>query len=503
MRSPRRKRYILYASVFLCTLFFAHASFAQNVIFSKMLMRGFSGADVQKLQVILMTSPIGGTDIYPEAITSGYFGILTEKAVKRFQAKYGIEPLGMLGPKTRAKLNELITGKKEAPKMVNTPVSQLQKCPTPTATGCQKTNVANAFDPSGGKCEGTGAVQFGASPFRLDQLELIEPMGSTVGGHVTPIDHGYMFGHGTPDVLPDTFDIQSPAKGYVIDISRTQRGDFSDYAMTIEFSCTHYIKYSNMTSFAPKLLQAAGGSIGPNEIKNFRMPVAEGELVGKTGAFGIDLYVWDLNKKLTGFINPKSYSTESWKIYSAQFFDYVKEPLKTQLLAKDLRQLEPRFGKIDYDIDGRLVGTWFEKDTNGYAGLHSGEGYWAGHLSIAYDALDPFGIIVSIGNWAGTAAQFGVRGNAPDPKDVRVETGLVKYELLQLNWIEASTGKQWTRRNYIPDPLFRPIDTGANSVKGVLLLQLMESRILKLETFPGKTAAEVSGFTPAARLYER
>ncbi len=38
---------------------------------------------------------------------SGYFGALTEKAVKKFQAKYGIEAIGIVGPLTRTKLNAL------------------------------------------------------------------------------------------------------------------------------------------------------------------------------------------------------------------------------------------------------------------------------------------------------------------------------------------------------------------------------------------------------------
>ena len=38
---------------------------------------------------------------------------------------------------------------------------------------------------------------------------------------------------------------------------------------------------------------------------------------------------------------------------------------------------------------------------------------------------------------------------------------------------------------------------------GVALFQLVEDRKLKVETFAGKTAAEVSGFTANARIYER
>jgi hypothetical protein len=42
-----------------------------------------------------------------------------------------------------------------------------------------------------------------------------------------------------------------------------------------------------------------------------------------------------------------------------------------------------------------------------------------------------------------------------------------------------------------------------SDVRGVLLAELIDRRTLRAEAFPGKTAAEVSGFTPAAQSYER
>ena len=58
---------------------------------------------IKTLQQMLSEDPT----IYPAKLITGYFGNLTREAVKRFQAKHGIEPLGIVGPKTRAKLNEL------------------------------------------------------------------------------------------------------------------------------------------------------------------------------------------------------------------------------------------------------------------------------------------------------------------------------------------------------------------------------------------------------------
>lgn len=381
-------------------------------------------------------------------------------------------------------------------------------CPTDTATNCVRTaaQTTAAFDPSHGTCQGKGPVMFGASPFELKKLAYMLPMGSMIGGHVTPIDHGYMFGVGTPNVPPDAFTIHAPARGYVVQMSRTQRegkNNFIDYAMTIEFSCDHYVQYSNMSSFTPRLIQA-GGMPALNSPLAVRIPVAEGEIVGRTGPYGIDLYVWDRSVNLTGYIVPKHYGAESWKLHSADFFNYLKEPLKTQLLAKNLRQAQPPFGKIDYDIDGRLVGNWFKVGTYGYGGRPPGQPgggeYWKGHAAFAPDSFDPNGVVVSLGNWQGEAQQFGVKGNRPDPAKVSVASGPVKYELVQLGWAVAATGQPWDYSSYVKGIQFKPHD---DFVKGVLLVQLVSSRQLKVEMFPGKTADEVSGFTKAALMYER
>jgi murein L,D-transpeptidase YcbB/YkuD len=67
------------------------------------LAKGMENNQVLRLQQILAKYP----EIYPEASVTGYFGTVTEKAVKRFQKKYGLEQTGTTGPKTRAILNAL------------------------------------------------------------------------------------------------------------------------------------------------------------------------------------------------------------------------------------------------------------------------------------------------------------------------------------------------------------------------------------------------------------
>jgi len=79
----------------------------QNITFSRSLGVGSKGTDITSLQSILKNEGLLNVS------TTGYFGALTENAVKAFQEKYNIAKrgdsgYGFVGPKTRAKLNGLI-----------------------------------------------------------------------------------------------------------------------------------------------------------------------------------------------------------------------------------------------------------------------------------------------------------------------------------------------------------------------------------------------------------
>lgn len=68
------------------------------------LKTGANGDDVRILQKILASDPV----VYPEGLVTGFFGPLTETAVKRFQAKLKIEQVGVVGSSTLAKINEIL-----------------------------------------------------------------------------------------------------------------------------------------------------------------------------------------------------------------------------------------------------------------------------------------------------------------------------------------------------------------------------------------------------------
>lgn len=65
------------------------------------MQRGSHGEGVTMLQRLLSTD----STIYPSKLVTGYYGRLTEDAVRAFQKKNGIEDVGEVGPKTRSVLN--------------------------------------------------------------------------------------------------------------------------------------------------------------------------------------------------------------------------------------------------------------------------------------------------------------------------------------------------------------------------------------------------------------
>jgi len=74
-----------------------------TITITKSLKVGSQNNEVKALQQALAQDKT----IYPEGLTTGYYGPATRNAIIRFQKKYGIEPVGYVGPQTRKKLNEI------------------------------------------------------------------------------------------------------------------------------------------------------------------------------------------------------------------------------------------------------------------------------------------------------------------------------------------------------------------------------------------------------------
>ncbi len=378
------------------------------------------------------------------------------------------------------------------------PLTDLPVCSSITATNCRMvegvTKPGRNFG-SQPQCVGNGTVNLTKSPMNPQDVGVIVPMGAMVGGHVTPIDHMYF----QPIIFysqPDTYNVYADADGVIEGINVEPSNPDNKYTkirLVIYHTCDFYSIYNLLTSLSPEILNITG-ILGPGQSYQKPIQVKAGDLLGKIGGQTLDLSV-NYNKTiLPGFLVPEHYEGESWKIHTVDPFDYFSEPWRSQLIAKDLRQVPPRGGKIDYDIDGRLVGNWFVEGSGGFPTKYV-PNVWVNHASFVYDHIDPTHVIISFGNFSGAPIQFSVENNSPDPKDVSVSIGVVKYKLVDTEYI-LSDGSVWNRFSYANDIHAR----SGNTIKGIVLVQMISNRKMKFEIFPHKIDAV---FDDNAIIYER
>lgn len=320
--------------------------------------------------------------------------------------------------------------------------------------------------------------------------------------HVTPTDHLYVYRNIWEG--EDTEYVLAPADGWITSISnneeRTARWDSSitvpDQRIVFMHTCTFFTIFIHVGELAPGVA-AHTGEI-PQGSKWFStrsapVLVKAGEPIAKMGLTGFDWSVHDTDTILTGFVIPNHYEGENWKIHTVDPFQFFDDPLKSDLLSKAVRKVEPQAGKIDYDVEGTITGNWFKDGTVGYRSLEGGGGsYWTNHITIAYDWIDPTKIRVSIGFDTGINddqdcnvcfGNYAVRGNKPDPNTIRPETGLVKYELMSRTGVNH-------------------VEVGTTSL-GTFLVQHLGDHTIRVEVIPGKAPAEVDGFSDASIIYRR
>ncbi len=378
-----------------------------------------------------------------------------------------------------------------------------------------------------GHCSGAGPVKLG--PFMpLDQVGFILPYGLVIGGHVTPIDHQYYNGLDV-HALRDAYDVIAPADGTLTAIehrgsrintpSHTNDVPSSDeYRLTIVHTCSFITTLDLQTSLSDEIKKQLPANWDPNKGWNGEIKVNKGEVLGKIGGQTLDIFVWDLSRKLTGFVSYNAYNSDQWKPFTAPTSEYLDPAVKSQITAKYVRTAKPIDGQIDYDIDGKLIGNWFQVGTNGYmGGTRPGDvqNYWKGHLSIAPDFIDPTQVNFSIGNYysfkgaSGSdqdnaskensgAGQFMAKEGSPDPTKIGQSSGLTKYELVDKSYV-LPNGQPWDNSSFATGIRAK----GSSQVQATVLVQLVGQRSLKFEVFPGKTASQVGSFDDQAVMYDR
>lgn len=355
---------------------------------------------------------------------------------------------------------------------------------------------------SGGQCEGTGFKKLSSPPMKMEDFEIIIPYGLMIDSHVTPIDHQY-FSPADYDSPRDAYEVRAMGDATITEIGHRYipggENPTDEYRLVFTQSCTFFYYYDLVTSLSPELKAAFDKAAGGTRSASMNYPVKAGDLIGRIGGQTLDFAVWDTTKPLTGFVRPEHYESEPWKVYTADPLDYYTDELKAKLVPRHIRSIKPISGKIDHDQPGKLIGNWFVKGSNGYGGTNQSE-YWKTHLSFAPDHVDPKGILVSIGDYNGKAAQFAVKNNTPNPAEVSAQDGLVKYELVQIEYFKPD-GAHWDRFSLVKGLRMKPGPQA--EVLGTVLVQVFPDNQIKFEAFPGKTASQASGFTDAAKIYER
>ena len=257
-----------------------------------------------------------------------------------------------------------------------TPVPSATPAPTPTPEPL----LPQWFPPD--DCSGD-EVAFTVSPLDPDEISFIVPMGkmSFTSRHVTPTDHMYFKSATFNDPQSQiSYDVRAAAKGQITSIRRMT--EEIDYQLIIWHSCTISTIYIHLEGLAPEIREVIG-DLAPRDPRQLGdsekpIPVEAGQLIGTAGG-SFDFSVQD-KKEWLNFVVPEHYFNERFKMYTVDPFDYFTEPLRSQLLEKNVRKVEPFGGKIDFDIDGRLVGNWFFEGSN----------YWQpygvfAHLSLGSD----------------------------------------------------------------------------------------------------------------------
>jgi len=359
-------------------------------------------------------------------------------------------------------------------------------------------DIEKGYELSHGECEGRGSVTLSTSPMKESDFSYIIPYGLMVGAHVTPIDHMY-FVPADWDSPRDAYEVMAMADARIVSLEYrgdNTSGEDGEYRIVFSHTCTFFTYFDLVTSLKPSLEEEFEKNRSGN-YASINISVTEGELIGYIGGQTLDFAVWDTETELEGFVIPEHYDSEPWKIYTADPYNYCSEELSEFLTERNIRTAEPIAGKIDYDVDGRLVGNWFLEGTNGYQGLDQNN-YWSGHLSFVYNHIDPDAVIISIGDFEGEAKQFAVEGNEPDPRDVDTSSELIKYTLVDFEY-EKTNGESWDRMSFEKNLKLE----GCSQIHGCMLVQMIEDRKIEVEVFSDVNCSEVNRFTKNSKIYER
>ena len=329
-------------------------------------------------------------------------------------------------------------------------------------------------------------VFFEHPPLELTGASSFVPMGEP---NVLPKDHGG-FPIKNPYTLPANVPIYAVRSGVIILAGRGSRqvnnpthpnhgSTYDDYQLRLQISKNVIVNYGHVSALNFDVLLELENLQADETGHNVEIIVESGDILGWVGPHpAMDFSVTDHRLDLN-FLNPSRYPGDH--IYSADVYNFFKSPLLDQMESIAARDEPPWGGKVDYDLEGRIIGNWFRPGTTSFT-------QWSRQLSIVYDHLKANRIFIADGSpmqdvpgiqGPGYPDIWWVKGNSPRPETVGVADGIVRYTLI-FPGSQAEENKP---------------------VQGVMLVQMIDEGSIRVEVFKGSTSATT--FTSAARVYER
>jgi len=373
------------------------------------------------------------------------------------------------------------------------------------------------------------SIKFTSPVVPIAEMAPSIPYGMMVGGHVTPIDHGYLGIKVLSKVQStrteaDYVPVTSPAAGTITSIGNL--GGPATIRVVIEHGCNVSTVYMVLNRLSGVLASYAEEMKVNGANKQVSVAVKAGEEFGRQRDNMIDFNVWDGTQWLSGFENPFAYvSAEAWKPFTADPLPFFTPELRTAIEANMQKTTSPRFGKIDYDVPGAASGNWFLEGTLGYSGrliseVASATGEFPGgaptkgknesdwnHLAIAPHEVDGGKWIFSTGWWSNpagdpTQTMINIEGSKPTPDKLTAASGMVSYQLVQFSPMEPATAPARTPGATAPYAVGYTL--GAGMPSGVVGLQVNSDGSLNVEINTTMTqASQFTAFTSAKRTYRR
>jgi peptidoglycan hydrolase-like protein with peptidoglycan-binding domain len=221
--------------------------------FSSWLTVGSRGLEVTGLQAILYAQG------YLKVSPTGYYGALTKQAVLSFQAANGLEPVGSVGPKTRALLNAYVTAHVSStsnPPMMPAPAPVPTPSPAPvtittTATTTASVSVSTTTsspDPAPAPSPNdpphvtlvSPAAVIPRTTTQTDMTVKTDKVASCRFGTLPGMNFSDMTSFNTSDGMTHTYSLSELSIGalYVYYVRCADMSDRSSQEMTVSFSIT-------------------------------------------------------------------------------------------------------------------------------------------------------------------------------------------------------------------------------------------------------------------------